>query len=403
MRLLCLIVLGLVLPGCAPRTPTPPPLATARPIGLDVIREVPELKLQRFNTLMDFEADVDAVFVSAPGGGAQFDGSGAHTGSRSLRIDQASPTIEVKLSSLVMGRPFPGTWTLVGAYVRRDAPAEVALTLTRDGEPVGGGVVRLSPGKWTAVMVDLSPLQGEPSTATTAPEAGDVRLSLTWRGEGFAPLFLDDVMLVDNAQTLVDGSARGTMSVRKKGLKIHVDHPARFAIALDALEGKPDGWVVEEAGPMRARFTGGADAGRALAVYASGASYWNGEFKPLHQMLEGRGEWARSHASPAQVKVPESQGRVLRTTPGDANNDGYNEQRGAYQLEASGGRLEFTVRPATPLVLPVFEIAGLPAGKVLVTVEGRLVDSHDRLPDGRVLIELPMRVQRDVTVSVRGQ
>jgi hypothetical protein len=54
----------------------------------------------------------------------------------------------------------------------------------------------------------------------------------------------------------------------------------------------------------------------------------------------------------------------------------------------------------TPLVRPVFEIAGLPAGTTLATVDGQLVERTSRLANGNLLIELPLAIQRPVTLNV---
>jgi hypothetical protein len=104
------------------------------------------------------------------------------------------------------------------------------------------------------------------------------------------------------------------------------------------------------------------------------------------------------------VSIPEDQGRLLRQTRGDANNDGYNEVLGAYQIEAAGPRLDVTLSPRTrALVQPVLEIANLPPGKLIATLEGRLIESAERLDDGRVLLILPHKLQRPATLNIRVQ
>ena len=100
--------------------------------------------------------------------------------------------------------------------------------------------------------------------------------------------------------------------------------------------------------------------------------------------------------------MPEELGRVDRGTPGDANNDGYNESRGAYEFAATGPRFEATLTPqGATIIRPVLEISGLPPGKVLITVEGQLVSESTRLSDGTLLVELPVRIERATTVNVR--
>ena len=118
--------------------------------------------------------------------------------------------------------------------------------------------------------------------------------------------------------------------------------------------------------------------------------------------MSDAGAIAASHASPAEVKVPSQFGRVDRNTPGDEDNDGYNEARGSYELLAAASRFEVTIAPRTALLArPVLEIANLPAGSVLATIEGQLIPNPHRLPSGNVLIELPARLERAAIVSVR--
>ena len=96
-------------------------------------------------------------------------------------------------------------------------------------------------------------------------------------------------------------------------------------------------------------------------------------------------------------------GRVNRSSAGDADNDGYNESRGAYEIVAASGRIELTITPRAGMLLsrPVLEIAGLPAGAVRVTMEGRLVPGAVRLSGGEVLVELPGVIEQATSVNVR--
>ena len=133
--------------------------------------------------------------------------------------------------------------------------------------------------------------------------------------------------------------------------------------------------------------------------------YSGGEFRAAGACMPDAAEQARQHETPAEVDVAAATGRVNRATPGDANNDGYNEARGAYQVIAAGPRVELTITPRTSvLARPVLEIAGLPPGDVLVNMEGQLVGGATRLPGtGDLLIELPARLERPTQVNVRVQ
>ena len=112
--------------------------------------------------------------------------------------------------------------------------------------------------------------------------------------------------------------------------------------------------------------------------------------------------FTQQQKSPATLSVPEELGRLERNAPGDRDNDGYAELRGAYQLKAIGPRFEVKITQQTPRLLrPVLEIAGLPAGRVLAHVEGQQIERVSRLKNGNVLIMLPNTLDRAVTVNVR--
>ncbi len=70
---------------------------------------------------------------------------------------------------------------------------------------------------------------------------------------------------------------------------------------------------------------------------------------------------------------------------------------------AQSPRIELRFVPAhgVPDPRPVLEISGLPFGKILATLEGRLIESAQRTNDGNVLIELPATIDRPATVDVR--
>jgi hypothetical protein len=103
------------------------------------------------------------------------------------------------------------------------------------------------------------------------------------------------------------------------------------------------------------------------------------------------------------IKPDEATAQLRAHTPGDADNDGYNELSGSYQLAARVPRVQFTIVPQrVPCVAPIFEITGLPAGEVSAMVEGRLIETVERLSDGRVLLRLPLNIDRTMNVTVRS-
>ncbi len=170
-----------------------------------------------------------------------------------------------------------------------------------------------------------------------------------------------------------------------------VDRPGHFQFSIPTAEAQSDGWSIVEASAVRVEFASHGQPST-LTVYADGRAYCDGEFKSIDPAMPDAGEIAAAHQSPADVTVPQQFGRVDRNTPGDADNDGYNESCGAYEVTATGARLELTISPRTAvLARPVLEIANLPAGAVQVTIEGQLAPTPQRLANGHVLIELPAR------------
>jgi hypothetical protein len=138
-----------------------------------------------------------------------------------------------------------------------------------------------------------------------------------------------------------------------------------------------------------------------MTVYADGRAFWDGQYKPMSVAARDPTLTAQ-HQSPAQIEVAEGMGRVDRNTPGDANDDGYNETTGSYRIIASGPRIEMRFSPTkSPVLSPILEISGLPLGKPLVTLEGRLIEQSTRTSAGTLLVELPAKIDRPITVNVR--
>lgn len=383
---------GLLLCGCGGRADSGSPISIEQVNDLpsmQMIRIDPTLKGQRFSVLLNFELPSDDAFVSCAGGSLAIDSKRSLTGRQSLRVENGTHRVDVKLASLLVGRPFPAAWTLIGTSIYVDKPMTAAMTLSLAGGQSLRQKAQLLPGGWNAVWIDLTKL---PATAT--PEA------LTLEFEGRSDAWIDDLMLTDNNFWYVGQKESDTpWSIRRRGFVITVQSPGKFKADLDSQLSKPTGFIVDETCPMRARFSSAGDV-KFLTIYADGRSYWDGGFRGLS--AEARSEPAEQHAAPAGVAVPEEQGRVNRRTPGDANNDGYNERLGAYQITAGAARIDVTITPRSAAVYrPVLEIAGLPAGAALVTVEGRLVDTHVRPSDDRLLIQLPFRIDRPTTVNVR--
>ena len=414
--------------GCATSIPAPIP-RQGEPIGIQLLRAVPDLKDERFSTLLDFESNDDAIFCDASSG----NGAGvsnaiatdrAHTGRSSCRIDPSATRFTIKLSSLLAGRQFPGEWTLVGGYFYSESPARISVSLEPPMDPTPPRQVELEAGKWTAVFVEVPAKQNQPGIPSLVFNLPSPH----------GAIWCDDVMLIDNYKLLtsppensasqsdiardaptmaitgagdrsnsVSAGVMPSWTVERRGLNFLGSAPGRFNFELVTTQASATGWTVDEANPMRARFHSPGDAAgseRSLTIYADGRAFLNGEYKPMS--IAARDPMlAVQHLAPAQIQVAEGMGRVDRNTPGDANNDGYNETTGSYRILATAPRIELRFTPTkSPVLSPILEFSGFPFGKALVTLEGRLIEQSTRTSTGTLLVELPAKIDRPVTVNV---
>jgi hypothetical protein len=369
----------------------PPP--TTEPIATQVQRAAPDLKGQRFSNLLNFEMPADTIFVSTTDLKISADESTAHTGRSSLKIIGNSGQIKIKLSSLMRNRPFPDKWTLVGAYFYSEKSAGITTICEVSGQVIAKNTTTLPPHTWTAAMADLSDAPGTDSHAEP---------SFSFLIDGRAPVWCDDVMLIDNTKYLFgNGTSSDQWSIAQSGFNIFCIAPGAFSTRLKTADSTPAGWRLEEANALRARFSSDGTNKR-LTIYRDGRSYWDGEFRALSVKVQTEPAWRDEQNSPAEIEVPEFMGRVNRRSDGDANNDGYNESRASYQIIATGPRLQMKIIPRSVAVLaPTFEIAGFPPGNVLVTIEGRLIENTLRLQDGTLLVQIPARIERPTTVDLR--
>jgi hypothetical protein len=363
-------------------SPAPPPVAGARDQldGLRELRSSVDLGQVRFSNLLGFELPDDAVFVVPSDGPADRDSTIAHTGKSSLRFPPGTRHAEIRLPSLVAGREFPGNWTLVGGYLRAERPCAVTIdagTLRR--------TVRLAPAEWTPVFLDITQLP-----AGNAPE-----LTLGFSGPS-QPIWLDDVLLIDNSRVFF--AEHGVWSIRQRGFSLVGVAASEWRFALPTID-RPGGYEVMEVNRLRATFRSG-DGSHVLAVFPDGRAYRDGAYAPYVAQPADRAFIAQQR-SPAGIEIDESLGRIAGNTPGDANNDGYNETLAAYEIVAFASRIEFILEPrGSQIDRAMIHIRDLPQGEVLVTAEGQLVTSWERAGDGSLLIELPMTIQRPTTISV---
>jgi hypothetical protein len=364
-------------------------------------RAEPRLADTPFRVLLDFERPTDLAFLLPQAGAVQVATEQAHTGVAALKLERGG-TFEVKLGSLIAGSAFPGNWTLVGAYFctaagAAQSPVTVAIAyrIPTSAQPLLQRTVEISGAKtWTAVFVDLTQLP-----VNSSAEAG----LLSFQVEAAQSVYCDDVVLINNSKALEapagGATAQSGWTIRQGGFAIDVQQPRRFRVMLKTPEAAPDGWITEEADSLRARFV--SATGKTWTIYADGRQYQDGQFSPLAPLGDAAVVYAQQNGSPAELAVPDEFGRIDRDTPGDQNNDGYNERRGSYELVAKGPRFEVTLKPTTRLLArPVLEISGLPAGNAVATVEGQLIERTTRLPNGNLLIEIPLVLERPTTINV---
>lgn len=425
-----------LLGGCALFEASPPPIDLQQePVAQQLVRKMPSLRTQRFSTLLDFEMDADGVFVAVqPPGRMVWDRS--HTGRRSLLVPEGARRVAIKLSSVLSGRQFPGDWTLVGAFLYCDEPIDVTIGVEGG---VGGDGVSISPRRvhltreaWSIALADVSNTPG----SNIASMADNTLLVITLPPNA-PPVWCDDVVLIDNSQTIVSTAAPASVAqseqytvttrvgpatapaidsaapdvapagagwlVERRGLSYIGEAPGKFNFKLLTTDASRSGWRIEEANALRTRFTSDG-AAKNLTVYSDGRAFKDGQWSPMSADVRDNAMYLAAHQSPPEIFIPEELGRVNRDTPGDANNDGYNERRGAHQIIANGSRLELRISPRTSALLnTVIEVSDLPQGSVLVTVEGRLVEQTVRLSDGTLLVELPVRIDRPTMVNLRVQ
>jgi hypothetical protein len=345
------------LSGCSPEAFTEPQPVI---VGLQMLKTEAQLAKYPFFNLLSFETDADGVFVKSTPPGV-LDLVQHHTGERSLRIPSGVTETTVNLEALHSGRDWPGRWTLIGGYLKANVAQELSAAFCVDSKAIETYRVRAPAGAWTPVMLDV-PKTLERSNG----RIGELKLS-------FNPplaqdLFLDDVVEIDNSSTLYE---QGNLKITEHGLWMTVKR-GDFYQTIPTPEADPNGWKIVEANAMR--------------VCLVSPSQWVCYYT------------SHENTRPTAKVEATSGGKLDRNQPGDEDNDGVVEARGAYQIKAAGNAVELRVSASAG---PVdIEIAGLPRGKPLITLQGVLIEKYAWLEDGRLLIELPA-LSRGAEVAVR--
>jgi hypothetical protein len=367
-----------------------PPVRMGVPVGLQMVKTEAQLRKYPFFNLLSFESEADGVFAKVEGTG-QLDGTVKHTGAASLKMGAGTRGMVIKLSALHVGRDWPGDWALVGAYFYAEQAQRISAAYEVDGAAVEKYTVELPARQWTPVLLEVNGFPQEKAPGAVAT------LRFSFDGGLAAPVWCDDVIELNNAVTLVDDNG---FVVRERGFAYFLEKPRAFRVMLKTPEATGQGWRMEEASEIRASFSSRGNE-KFQAIYSDGRRFVDGEYKPLGWVGDSHAI-ALAHATPAAIHVEEDFGRVDRNTAGDANNDGYNEQSGSYQVVANGPRVEFSIVPNTSLLVrPVIEIRDLPAGEVTGTMEGILLRRIVRLRNGHTLVELPGGLERGVTVNLK--
>lgn len=385
------VSLVLIALGCAQQSPTPP-ISDGVPLGLQMLRTEAQMRKYPFRILQQFEQPVDLAFLRVEGPPAKLDSSHAHTGASSVALDPGTKSLTVQLPSLLSGVTWPDQWTLAGAYFYADQSQRLSAAYEVDGSAILFYTVELPAKQWTPVLLDIASIQG-----AIAAKVGTLKFSF---GNGLSTnLLCDDVILLNNTDTHAETN---DWKVTERGFEYTIQRQGAFKVNLKTPEASSAGWTLQEANVIRACFTSRGNE-KYRVIYASGSAYTDGKYQSLLPAREDSEEMSRQHAEPGQITVAADMGRVDRNSAGDANNDGYAEQSGTYQIIATGPRVEFTISPrsGSQLIRPVIEIAGLPAGNILATLEGRLIDRIVRLENGHVIIEIPGSLTRPTSANVK--
>ncbi|MCY2953723.1 MAG: hypothetical protein NTU53_17350 [Planctomycetota bacterium] len=380
------VCIGVLVGGCSQKA-AEPVVSAGEPLGLQMVRTEAQLKKYPFRTLLEFEASTDPVFVKVEGEKGKIDRRRKHTGEGSLIIERGSKAMAVRVDLLFSGSAFPGRWALAGAYFYAERPQRLGAVYEVQGTAVAGVNVQIPGGQWTPVMLDVA-------AGTEGKQLPIGVLRFVFDGGLGQAVWCDDVLVMDNTQVVVDSG----WVIRERGFEFVVEKAGVFTVAMKTPEASDQGWRLEEAGAVRARFASKGKE-KSCTIYSDGRRIVDGKMT----LLGGANAAAiEHHPNPGQVSIATEMGRVDRNSAEDLNNDGYSELTGAYQIVAAAPRIELTLAPqAKPLYCPVLEISGLPAGNVLVNMEGRVVETTARLANARLLVVLPGTLTRPTLVSLR--
>lgn len=320
-----------------------------------------------FTSVIDFESPKnDRVFL---GGNVKFEKSAAFTGKYGVSIP-AGQSIRLRVGAALVGREFPGRWKYLGFHTKSSAPSHLRVRW-RDGE-----LVR------EAIQVDIDSTTREWLELFTPTDLEKLELELINESTEATTVGIDDFILCD-PELVIQKSELESIGLERTQLGWYVEtgdkrvYAGRWDPMSDAVN--PLEWS-----PMRIVF---ADArGRRFSFDARGVRHPTIEPQPL-----------------LEIQILDDSARIDRNSPGDSNQDGYDESIGSYRIFALTPTVTLRVSPQDkPVDRTLIEVSKLPPGEVRVTVEGELVDRIHRFKDGRVLVELPITVDRPMQIEIRS-
>src|SRR4051794_32107123 len=105
-----------------------------------------------------------------------------------------------------------------------------------------------------------------------------------------------------------------TWTISRTANSIAVLRPGKFSMKLATAESTPQGWRIDEANEVRARFSSTGPV-KTLTVCIDGRAWWDGQYRPIVNSPDI--PTVSDAEIPAVMSIPEEQGRINRNTPGD--------------------------------------------------------------------------------------
>ncbi len=338
-----------------------------------------------FTTVFDFESSgvwrpfVEGAVEASPAGSSWM-------GEGSLRL-RPGASVRMRIGAAMLGRAFPGRWSLAGVHVSAvgEAMSVEVRWIAEDREIEaarldGSGRQRL----WLSIR-DL------PDPARLVMEVENV---------GNEIVDVDDVLLADPGRVFMESADGFVVERTERGWEVFRRRPSAELDGDGGADGDlmdrrvriaswdlvNSGWRVVELSRLRVVFENAR--GQRQSVDRHLVRWPSGE-------LAVDGGW--------RVDPLEDSCVILRRSVGDADGDGFDESTGSLKVRALSDRVRLRVRPDEVARGPVglIEVSELGAGEVRATLAGRLMQDVVRLPDGRVLVGLDVRIERESDVEIR--